>query len=480
MPIQPGMGLSMTVLGVIFAAIGLLALAFSSKWLYRLTIFSIPFSATTVMNFGSGDTSSGIQVWMYFGLLWLIRESGLTLMFPWRSMPRIAIGRVSCVLLFVFVLLLSLLMPLYIDGALQIASPLLLDSTSTSLTFSTRNVTAILYVLFGALWMISMVRKNDSAAALSETERYYLGSGLLTASLGVVEFLAHLAGLTSPTVFLRNNAHLAVGAALGVLEDSFARTTSVAMEPSILSQFLLTVLPLTIPALFGKGHVFSKSLDRIAFFLIIFVLLVSTSSTAYLMLVVAPILCLPALTRLGLRTARILWLSCSFLVFIFVTAAVLYLFTPFGSQILNDTLLSKASGYSALERSMTIRNAIAYFREYPILGVGWGSITSHDLLALILGSSGILGLSAFIFMVGKVGRPLFKGMRGEAGDAGITQSNIIWFMSGVMLLAASTVSEFPYVFGHMWLVLAMCIASGLAAERKVIATILPNVDSNWV
>jgi hypothetical protein len=305
-----------------------------------------------------------------------------------------------------------------------------------------------------------------------------MSSGLLAASLGIIEFCAHIFNVTSPTMALRNSASLPVDT-VAMLNSGLSRVSSVAVESSILSQFLLTVLPLTVPAIIGKGYVISRFFDRLAFLVIVFVLLITTSSTAYVILLISPVLCFPVITRLGVKITRALWTAAACLVMLLALGAVLYFFTATGNALVNEVLLSKGSGYSALERAMTISYALGYFRQYPLLGVGWGSITSHDLIAMILGSSGIIGLAAFVFMVARVGSPLYRRISSSPKER-ISQSCAIWFMSGILLLAASVISEFPFVFGHMWFVLAMCIASSLVSERHAVIPELSRLDSGRV
>ena len=63
----------MTPLGYILLPIGFAGMILSTKWLYRLFVFWTLFSATSAINFGQGEDGSALQVWMFFGFLWLLR-----------------------------------------------------------------------------------------------------------------------------------------------------------------------------------------------------------------------------------------------------------------------------------------------------------------------------------------------------------------------------------------------------------------------
>ena len=61
----------------------------------------------------------------------------------------------------------------------------------------------------------------------------------------------------------------------------FARLSSVAVEPSILAQTLLLALSLMLPFILGNYRLFGKSLDRWSFTVLLIVVFLTTSSTAY-------------------------------------------------------------------------------------------------------------------------------------------------------------------------------------------------------
>ncbi|MGB6728267.1 MAG: hypothetical protein WBE74_20415, partial [Terracidiphilus sp.] len=123
----------MTFLGYILLPIGLAGLCLSTKWLYRLFVFSTLFSASAVMNFGEGEHASALQVWMFFGFLWLLRllvEHLSTLSF---SINRRIVRPCLWLIAFLLIASFSLIMPVYINGSLAITSPYLGDETQTPL-----------------------------------------------------------------------------------------------------------------------------------------------------------------------------------------------------------------------------------------------------------------------------------------------------------------------------------------------------------
>jgi hypothetical protein len=452
-----------TPLGVIIAVLGFQIFLASRRWTYRLFLFSIPFSGTSVLNVGNGDSASGVQVWMYFGALLLLRDLVTWLLNPNASLAVSLLKRSKYLGLFTLILATSLVMPVYIDGRLQIASPLLTDLSSSPLYFSSRNVTALLYVVFGSMLAISIARRNIDAEDVMFTEKTYLQAGILTCTLGALEFIAHLVHFPSPTLLFRNSASPGAGGYLGLLEG-MARVSSVATEPSILAQYLCTVLPLTMPAVLGKGFICSRRVDRWAFYLFLTTFVLTLSSVAYGILVLSPILCLPVISRLGIKTAKAAWYSLLCLLTVSAGIGVLYFISSTARQVLNAALFSKGESYSSLERLKTISWAWEYFKQYPVLGVGWGSVTSHDLIAMILANSGLLGLVAFVLILFGIARPILHRMNGKSD--GVSLSRGAWLLSGVLLIASSVLSGFPFVFGFFWIVIAMGIAAGSSNYLK--------------
>jgi len=453
----------MTPLGLTIIVVGLAALLASRRLLYRLLIFSVPFSGTSVVNIGSGENAAGIQPWMYFGALVVLAEFLGWLLNPRRRVPLSLIKRGALVATFVLILSASLLMPEYINGKLEITSPSLTDPFSEPLRFGERNITSFIYVAFGATLALCIARRNLCDAEADLTEKSYLSAAMLVCFLGIAEFISHLLHFPSPTLLFRNSASEGARGYLGFLTEGVTRVSSVAVEPSILAQYLMTALPLTLAPSLGLKYIFSKSADRFAFCLVLVVLILTTSSVAYISLAAAPLLLLPAIYGMGIGTRKIVFrLLLGAAAFLLLLSGFYFVF-PFVKTVLNSVLFQKAISYSALDRLKTISLAWGYFKQYPLLGVGWGSVTSHDLIVMILANSGILGLIAFSLLSIAIIWPTLR--RRDASEV-TKRSRAMWLLSWLFLLFASGISEFPFVFGHLWIVMGMGIAASLDCYRR--------------
>jgi hypothetical protein len=449
----------MTPLGYILLPVGLAGLLMSERWLYRLLVFWTLFSATAVLNVGGSGNASALQVWMFFGALWLLRlglERVSLLSFSINN----CLERASFWLIaFMAMATVSLVMPVVINGSLQIASPILGDNEQTPLFLSGHNITQLLYLIFGGMIAICVAHANLDAESREETERIILYSGLFIACWGIFQFLCNVTGFPYPDFLLNNSASGSAKGFMQTLDSGAGRVSSATVEPSVLAQSLLTLLPLTLPAWRRRGFVFSRLRDRMVAILFILVLVLSTSSTAYVGFLVLAL----TFVAYSVRTGGLSKMKAIFafgLVGMFASAvvAVAFMSIPVISQLVNAMLLSKASSGSGIERAMTITNAFGYFQKYPILGIGWGSATSHDVIVFLLSNVGIAGTVVFFCMIFSVVRSNWQKI--SSRNSPLELSREVWLMSLVSFVLTSLFIGFPMVFGNFWLVLGMSMATG--------------------
>jgi len=454
----------MTPLGYILLPVGLGGLFFSSRWLYRLFVFWTLFSATSVLNVGEGENGSAVQVWMFFGVLWLLRlclERASLLDFSIDSrLKRMTYWTIA----FLGVATVSLVMPVIIDGRLLIASPILLDNAQTPLVLSSHNITQLLYLIFGGIIAICVAHTNLDEESREETERIILYSGIFLACWGVFQFLCNVTGMPYPD-FLLNNSGAASGQGFRQTLSGLGihRVSSAAVEPSVLAQALITLLPLTLPAWRRRGFVFSRRRDRMVAVLFVIVLILSTSSTAYFGLAILAVTYVLYAVRTG-SFSKMKAISVFAAMGVAATAVVTVAFVsvPVVSGLVNSVLLSKVTSGSALERAMTVTLAFGYFQRYPILGIGWGSATSHDVVVKLLSNVGVVGTVVFFCAIFSIVRSNWR--RISRRNSPLELSREVWLMSLVAFVATSLLIEFPLVFGNFWLIIGMSMATAVSAS----------------
>lgn len=448
----------MTPVGYILLPIGFIALLTSARWLYRLFVFWTLFSATSVLNVGSVDTGSALQVWMFFGALWLLRL-GLDRVSLLSFSIDARLKRMSYwIIAFLAVATFSLVMPAFINGRLQIASPYLGDNEQAPLFLTGHNFTQLLYLIFGGIIAICVAHLNLDDERREETERIILYSGLFIACWGILQFLCNVTGVSYPAFLLNNSGSASGRGFMETLTPGVGRISSAAVEPSVLAQGLLTLLPLTLPAWRKRGYVFSRRRDRLLALFFVLVLILSTSSTAYIGLVILALMFVLYSVRTGSfsKTKAVL----VFALLGIAAGAVLtvaFISVPVVSQVANSVLLSKASSGSAIERTMTIVLAFGYFQKYPILGIGWGSATSHDLIVKLLSNVGIVGTVIFFCAIFSIVRSNWRKI--SSHNSPLELSREAWLMSLVAFVVTSILIEFPLPFGNFWLIIGMSMAT---------------------
>lgn len=234
------------------------------------------------------------------------------------------------------------------------------------------------------------------------------------------------------------------------------------------AQGLVTLLPLTLPAWLRIGSVFSIRIDRWCSVLLGVALILSTSSTAYLGLVILLLLVPPLLVRSGkMSFAKGLRFAMIALTIAIAIAGLVAFSVPVVRGVADAVLLSKGSSASALERLMTIGLAFGYFKQYPILGVGWGSAGSHDLIVKLLSNVGLVGTFTFLGAMFCVLRSNWRAL-GTLVDT-TSLSRAVWFLCLASFLMTSVLIEFPLAFGNFWLVLGLAISTSWNSYEMPVA-----------
>ena len=433
-------------------------------------VFFLPFSATAVVNIGAGDSASGVQTPIFLGALWMAREFPNFLRAkdsPVRRRLRVPTNQLLC---FVLVAVLSLIMPIWINGSVYIDNSEFSNGISTEpLVFTLRNVTQIVYLIYGVLLAILVSFRNSQLQELVRSIRIFLISAIFVSIWGFLQFFCSLLNFDYPSYIFNTSA---TGSALGyteTLEDiGIARVSSVATEPSIFAGCMLVALVFAVFAVLRKEPVISKRWDRFALAIILGALIISTSTIAYLGLAVVFVICLCSLSYLKIIRRKhvvVLLLVAGLLGF------ALALFPPV-QDIVSSMILGKGESYSGIGRAYSIALAAQYFFQYPILGLGWGSVTSHDLVFKLLSNTGVLGFWAFSVFLISLLRKLWRGSKilGIANPEWRWWSNCLLTACLIMVFTNIT-TGFDFVFQHLWFLLGLAMSvpildSALRLKRR--------------
>lgn len=443
--------------GGLILLIGVWLFFCSPRHLYALMIIAIPFSATAVVNVAAGGEEKGVAAWMFLGGLWILREvistDPLWHKIGWFSSRRTR----GALLAFGVAVIASLCVPLVLNGTAWVPNPVVANSGMIPLRFGPYNLTQTGYLFFGVLLAIFIAAECHHSSRIYYTMKLYIASCTFAAVWGLFEFWCGLTGYAYPAYLFNTSADasaLGYKQALALNFDKLGRVSSVALEPSVLAEELLIALVVLLVSSRLRRHILPKKWGLISITLILCVLFVSTSSTAYVGILIAFFLAAVVLSSLG-KPSKIYFLAGAGI----LLAAVIAVSTiPLVRQAAELMIFNKLDVGSGFERFHSVILAAQDFMRFPILGTGWHAVTSWDLAFLLLANTGIVGFTAFFHFVIPVVRGLWTSARARKPAAVALLPTIL------LTLILAEVAGLTYAAGYVWLVFGLS-AGALAASQ---------------
>ncbi|MBS1544519.1 MAG: O-antigen ligase family protein [Bacteroidetes bacterium] len=430
-------------LGYIVIPLGLFYFFLKERGLYELTVFSIPFTGTALFGFNNATFSiEPIRISMFLGALCLFHFL-IGLYVGGRKANKRAIGALFLLTALTLTCLLALLMPVLINGQIEVLDPftkILAYAEPVPLFFRFQYVTQAMYFVFGCLLAMYFAMKNKTEEKLQRTIEVYMYGTFFVCLWGLLEFLLYYLDIAYPA-FLFNQTSINVEGTLTL--DGRPRITSVALEPSILSQQLLSVLPLAFWYMRSKIRRMKIGSEKSLFYLLLTVLVLSNSSSAVFGLILF-------LTLVLFHYIRQRKINTFLLGGIIAGVFLLLLALPFFIQ----ELLVKLDSFSGFERLRSIQFGWRYFIQYPLLGIGWGVFPTLDLAVDLLAGMGIIGFSIFFMLIFLVYWNFAKLKK--AGQLSIASKSIGYSL--LMLIMISQFSGFIFYSQYFWLILGLSLA----------------------
>lgn len=370
----------------------------SNKLLIKSIIFSIPFSATSLINLSSGVP---ITIFQFLTIILIFRQFIFTLFkgkFFWPIEERQSINLKLC-FIFIFVCILSIVVPIFIDSNYFVHSTNVeAGYPLVELNFSLSNINRLFPLVVGILFIFIIMQNKTNLYDLREYLKVYILSISFITIWGIFQYLLWTFGYDYPEfIFNTLNEDLRVSDSEIISEDGVIRRIySVTQEPSHFVCFLLSGLPLLYVNHFYGEPLLPRKFGNLLIFLIILTILISFSTTGVGGLLIFAFICY--VTLHSKNPITLLIRSLFALIFILITTVVLYQ-VEFIGNFLNLIFLEKLISGSIIERLFFIEKAWYHFLDYPILGLGMGNVTSSDLLIFLLSNIGIIGTSVFLILV---------------------------------------------------------------------------------
>lgn len=391
-----------------------------------IVFFIAPYSATAIFNIEIGSRLIGVQPWVFFTIIsilfmpWIVYPSRGTL-FRYFGVFLIAI-LVSNLILAIVPVKNSYLVPELYKGDVYFIP-----------TFDVKNVTQTVYIIIG-LAFSQLVSNYVSQNFKPNIDKILICSTVFACLLGYLQVFAKILEFPYLVEWLRNSSSEFVASEMDQIHG-FYRVSSLFPEPSLFAQFTGASLVYWLTILRGRHASFASYFLWILCFISMLHSMTTTSVVTIVLLLL--IFYVPKA------------------MFLFILLFTLFGFFAFlNINYFQDYLFDKNFSYSLSERFFSILIAYEIFKDYPLLGVGWGSVTSHDLFFNLFANSGILGFSTFFYAVLKLFRKYNCCLKSVKDQNSLIDLNASFYAFATMLVM-SILSGFGFVFAPFWLFLGL-------------------------
>jgi hypothetical protein len=445
--------------GALVLILGILFFLSSPRLLYAALIVSIPFSGMAVLNDNSGDVGRGLAVWLFLSALWVLREA-ISSVPPWHKRGWFASRRARYGLLaFLGAVVASLSVPLLLNGTAWV--PVLdagyLVVIPSPIRFGTYSLTRTTYVAVGVMLAVLIAAENCSPTRLYYTLKLYVGSCIFAAVWGLFQFWCNLTGHKYPAFLFNNSASLSAlnyGETLAQSGLNLHRVASVAFEPSVLAEELLLALVVLFVCRGLRRPLLSRRWDFAAVVLMGAAVLVTTSTTAYVGMLIVLLIAGVALFRAG-EPSKFYFVSVGAAV---AAGVIVVVAVPLVGKLASVVLVNKLQTGSGAGRLESVVIAAHDFLRYPLLGAGWNRVYSSDLVFLLLANTGLVGFIAFLsFMY-----PTLRDLWACAGQG--FRPAVVLLAATALALALAEGTMLEYTAGYDWLFFGLAVAAVAAAR----------------
>jgi hypothetical protein len=266
-----------------------------------------------------------------------------------------------------------------------------------------QNITQAAYFVLGALVFFAASFALQRKNCIADIRRGYMFMATTNALLGVIDLAGKVAGMGDALRPIRTANYALLTEAI---QQGFWRITGGQPEASAYAAVSLGCLAFTY-------SYWRKTGDRYSFWLsllLLFLLVLSTSSTAYVGLA---ILCIPvglsiikSLFSKRLEFGQIVVISlgvCGLALILFMVIAKPDFSAPF-ARLMDDMLFNKLSSSSGQERAYWNYKSLQSFVDTFGLGVGIGSSRASSWPIAVLSQLGILGFVLIAALVARLVR----------------------------------------------------------------------------
>lgn len=394
-------------------------------------VFFIPFTATAFINFGEGTDYKFLSI---AHMLAFIATAIYGLKFLYKMKPDERVKTpLYAMLICNAAIVLSLAVNMAHPSAEIIKSSNLvgyITGMNEPVHVGLRNFMNYGYFLIGSVMSLIIIAEFKTDALVKSAIKIYLAACAFMAIWGLMQAMFFYTGIEYPSYIFNNAKNISALGYTGTMGD-LKRISSFAVEPSVMAQTI--ALGYTIIAMMNKNRirVFSAKADSWLKILFSVVLLASTSLTAIIYFI--------------FFIAYLYIFKCDNKKFIIAfcvgsSAIVAILNTSYADILLKH--------YSFAERYLSVYLGLKYTATHPLFGLGFGNVTSHDMLVSLAANSGIPFTLLFLATVGGV---IMKKVQSPIAKS-LTSSLLLLFL--VMIYTG-----FTYVFFMFWFIIGITYAA---------------------
>lgn len=368
-----------------------------SNKLVLFFIFSIPFSATSILNIGTNADGKAITPAIFLALL-IILKAGFDLAAN-SGRLRTGANHMTYIMIAAYVLacVASIMSMTLNSGAAfnNVSARGLGGATAVFVDHVSIGVRQFTQLAYQLVWLLVSVSIAHLAKHKIETYSYIKAIIISAIAMSLLGFWQILHVLY-PSWLLDNTANpFGHGSGQTIVGLALHRMASAAVEPSVLAAFLLFAVGMWLFLVAGRYYIFGKIADILGIAFLLITLGATTSTTAFVGFLVLFVLLLIVIRKHRKIDKNYMLLS---VVFFVIASALLYFTDDIAVPVFTHYVIDKTDSFSFLQRVNSINVANQDFLSFPMFGVGIGTVTSYSLPFWLLANIGLFGFVAFALL----------------------------------------------------------------------------------
>lgn len=403
--------------GLMLAALGSWAQVRKPEFIVYLFVMSALFgaSAAVTLHFLGGRPIQPVTFMLPFILLYVLRMPKAVAMIKRSLVEDPAV--IALLAFAVVAIVISVFSPFFLRGEVLVYNVEKGKFVLKALVFSASHIAQIIYLLGAVVCFVMVVGLSRTSSGMDIFAKALIALTAANALFGMLDLVTYYMGFPEALMFIKNAGYAMVDQNM----HGIRRISGSFPETSTFSGFSIGLLAFNL-ALYLKGY--RQTYTGILSLLTAFLLLMTTSSSAYLGLVGVAIMVLviekKRIFRAEMRK-NVFWAG---VVSVAILAFLMAAFTDQVFKILESAIFSKMDSDSGVERMSWNFQAWNNLIDTCFFGVGLGGNRASSFIMVLLSNVGVIGLVSFLLFLwlSIKGREIFdsyeQNIIAAAGKAG--------------------------------------------------------------